>query len=277
MKQLDLQIAEATAAIRKRWTPCAMAGIVLGTGMGRIADQIQPSVVIEFADVPHFPGLTALGHRGRLVCGAFAGAAVVMLDGRAHAYEGYPLSAITLPVRVVQALGANVLVLSNASGGINAQYASGDVVVIEDHINLMWGSPLTGPSDGNPPWWGLSTARPYDPELIDRALAIARHEDFTAHRGVYVGMTGPNYETPAEYRFLRQIGGDVVGMSTVPEAIVAAECGLKVLALSTVTNVARPDTPQQIDAQDVLHDAEIAAPNVGKIVRGVLAGEVRSG
>jgi purine-nucleoside phosphorylase len=267
------EIDQAVAAIRSRWSSSAKAGVILGTGMSQIADQIDAEAVIPYGEIPNFPTSTALGHRGRLVCGKLAGKPVVAMDGRFHVYEGYPLSAITLPVRVIRQLGAELLVVSNASGGINPQYHSGEIVVIEDHINLLWGSPLAGPSREEPAMRLISMVRPYDSRLVDFALALARREDFVAHRGVYVAMTGPNYETRAEYRFLRKVGGDVVGMSTVPEAIVAAHCGLPVLAISTVTNVAHTETPHSTDAQEVLDSAAIAAPKVAKIVLGVVAGE----
>jgi purine-nucleoside phosphorylase len=270
MESLQRRIDEAVAAIRGRWPVRAKSGVILGTGMAQISDCIDTQAVLPYEAVPHFPHLTALGHRGRLLCGTLSGVPVVMMDGRPHVYEGHSPAAIALPVRVMQALGADLIVLSNASGGINPNYQSGDIVVIEDPINLMGASVVDG--------GGFRAVRRFDPgqlydrSLIDRALSIARREGSVAHRGVYVGMTGPNYETRAEYRFLRKIGGDVVGMSTVPEALVAAECGLRVLALSTVTNVARPDAPQRVDAHEVLDSSAAAAPKVARIVLEVLSG-----
>jgi len=268
MESLQDRIDEARAAIRRQWTLRPRAGIVLGTGMAQIADRFDPQTVLPYEAVPHFPRLTALGHRGRLLCGTLAAVPVIMMDGRPHAYEGHGPAAIPLPIRVMQALGAELLVLSNASGGIHPNYQSGDVVVIEGHIDLM-GVSVVGGGDERAQR-RFDPGRLYDRSFIDRAMSIARREGFVAHRGVYVGMTGPNYETHAEYRFLRRIGGDVVGMSTVPEALVAAECGLRVLALSTVTNVARPDAPQRVDAHDVLESSAAAAPNVAKIVVEIL-------
>jgi purine-nucleoside phosphorylase len=238
--------------------------------MALIADGMETQAILPYEAVPHFPRLTALGHRGRLMCGTLSGVPVVMMDGRPHVYEGHSAAAIALPVWVMRALGAELLVLSNASGGINPNYCSGDLVVIEDHINLMGGWVVEG--DDTPSTRPVGRGQPYDAPLIDRVLSIARREGIVAHRGVYVGMTGPNYETRAEYRFLRRIGADVVGMSTVPEALAATNCGLRVLALSTVTNVARPDAPQRVDAHEVLHSSTVAAPKVAKIVREVLGG-----
>jgi len=296
------QIEQAVAAIRRFWSGRPLAGIILGTGMSRLSDHIQPDVVIDYEKIPSFAPAKALGHRGRLICGTLAGATVVVMDGRPHVFEGHELSTVTLPVRVMRALGAELLMLSNASGGLNVQYATGDVVVVCDHIDLMASQPFSGGacpalgSDQRPAergqrsgvrgqGSGIDDSNPkskiqnlkseiYDSHLIARALAIARRAGFPAHRGVYAAMTGPNYETRAEYRFLRRIGADVVGMSTVPEAVVAAQCGMRVLALSTVTNMARPDAPpHRTSAEDVLHDAERAAPNIGKVVMGILSQE----
>ncbi len=271
--------AQAAAdAIRRRWDGRPKAALVLGTGLHRLASLIQSEAVIPYADVPHFPRSTAPGHNGQLVCGRFGGKSVVALDGRCHGYEGYPPAALMLPILTVQELGAELLILSNASGGLNPNLASGDIVVVSDHINLMfWKPPPRCPPDqrGGPGTVAVCDRRPsapaYDPALIDQALEIARLAHFAAYRGVYVGVTGPNYETRAEYRFLRQIGADVVGMSTVPEAVAAARCGLRTLALSIVTNVARPDCPEVVRAEDVVRAAERTEPRVGEIMAQVVA------
>jgi purine-nucleoside phosphorylase len=192
------------------------------------------------------------------------------MEGRFHAYEGYTYKQITFPVRVMRGLGAEVLIASNASGGMNPQYAQGDIVVIEDHINLMNGNPLIGINDDRlgPRFPDMSA--PYDRRLIDRALEIARRENFVAHKGVYVAVTGPNLETRAEYRFLRAIGGDVVGMSTVPEVLVAVHAGMRVLALSVVTDMCLPDALKPINIEEILATAASAEPKLRKIVLGVL-------
>jgi purine-nucleoside phosphorylase len=272
------EVQAAAAAIRRRWDGRPEAALVLGTGLHRLSGLIRTEAEIPYADVPHFPRSTAPGHCGQLVCGWFGGKAVVALDGRCHGYEGYPLAALMLPVLTVRELGAELLILSNASGGLNPNFASGDVVVVSDHINLMFWKPspwapadqssasgLSGVCDRQP------SAPAYDSALIDQALDISRRERFAAHRGVYVGMTGPNYETRAEYRFLRQIGADVVGMSTVPEAVAASRCGLRTLALSVVTNVARPDCPEVVRAEDVVRAAEHAEPHVREVMVQVVA------
>jgi len=263
-------IAQATAAVRHRWDGTPRAGIILGTGLGSFARNITAEAVIDYHDIPHFPRATALGHKGHLVCGRIGDLSVVTMEGRFHRYEGYPLSQITLPVRVMHALGVQLLIVSNASGGLNPAFGSGDILVLEDHINLMFGSPLRGPHAEalGPRFPDMS--RPYDPELIEQALELARRHDFPAHRGVYVALTGPNYETRAEYRFLRAIGGDVVGMSTVPEVIVAVQCGLKVLALSVVTNLCRPDRLVPASGAEVVAAAAAAESRMSQIVLGIL-------
>jgi purine-nucleoside phosphorylase len=195
------------------------------------------------------------------------------MEGRFHAYEGYSYGQITFPVRVMKALGAGLLIVSNACGGMNPRYALGDIVVIEDHINLMPGNPLIGVNDDSlgPRFPDMSA--PYDPVLIDLAMAISRREDFVAHKGVYVAVTGPNLETRAEYRFLRAIGADVVGMSTVPEVIVAVHAGMRVLGLSIVTDLCLPDALEPADIERIIATANRAEPNLRKIVLGVLERE----
>lgn len=275
MSELARQITEAAVAVREHWNCTPHVGIILGTGLGNFAQQIAAEAVISYESIPHFPRATAQGHKGQLVCGTLAGLPVVTMEGRFHAYEGYSLAQVTLPVRVMKSLGINLLIVSNASGGMNPAFRSGDIMVIEDHINLMGVNPLVGANDEalGPRFPDLS--RCYDPELIERAVAIAQRENFVAHRGVYVALTGPNFETKAEYRFLRMIGGDVVGMSTVPEVIVAAHAGLRVLALSTITNMCHPDNVQPAHHEEVMAAANSAEPKMRKIVLGILAEEAQ--
>ena len=237
--------------------------------MGDLTSHFEADVVVDYADIPHFPRTTAPGHKGRLVCGTLAGSEVVAMDGRFHIYEGHSPERTTLPVHLAHQLGAELLIVVSAAGGLSPRYTTGDVVVIVDHINRMCGSPLA--AQERPHECGYYQRDHYDAALAEQALRIARQENFMAHRGVYVAMTGPNYETRAEYRFLRQIGGDVVGMSTVPEVIAASQCGMRVLALSTVTNLSRPDAPQKVTATEVLQTACRAEPHIRKIIQGVLA------
>ncbi|NQU20142.1 MAG: purine-nucleoside phosphorylase [Candidatus Nealsonbacteria bacterium] len=273
MKELAEQIAQAVDAIRQSVSSPPRVGIILGTGLGGLAEEIEAESVIGYGKIPHFPESTSVGHAGQLVCGTLEGVPVVAMEGRFHAYEGYSHRQITFPVRVMQALGAELLIVSNACGGLNPQYAAGDVMAIEDHINLMGDNPLIGVNDDTLGPRFPDMCAPYDPVLIERALEIARQANFAAHRGVYVAVTGPNLETRAEYRFLRTIGADVVGMSTVPEVIVAVHAGMRVLGLSIVTDMCLADALEPADINRILATAAEAEPKLRKIVRGVLAAE----
>jgi purine-nucleoside phosphorylase len=273
MLKLSSQIAEAVEVIRGRWDSPAHAGIILGTGLGALSAEIETEARLEYGDIPHFPRSTAIGHAGFLVCGRLRGLPVVAMEGRFHAYEGYSYQQLTFPVRVMKALGARLLIVSNACGGMNPQYRKGDIMVMEDHINLMGGNPLIGVNDDQlgPRFPDMSA--PYDAALIERALEIARRGDFVAHRGVYVAVTGPNLETRAEYRFLRQTGADAVGMSTVPEVLVAIHGGMRVLGLSVVTDMCLADALTEVSVAEILATAAAAEPKLRKIVLGVLAQE----
>ncbi len=273
MEPLAEQIEQTVNAIRGRWNGEPRIGIILGTGLGSLAQQIESEATIDYADLPHFPRSTVVGHAGQLVCGKLDGSHVVAMEGRFHAYEGYSLAEITFPVRVMKALGAELLIVSNACGGMNPNYTQGDIVVIEDHINLMNGNPLVGPNDDRLGPRFPDMCAPYDRELIDRALEIARRENFVAHKGVYVAVTGPNLETRAEYRFLRTIGADVVGMSTVPEVLVAVHSGMRVLGLSIVTDMCLPDALKPANIPEILATAARAEPNLRRIVMGIVAAE----
>jgi purine-nucleoside phosphorylase len=273
MLELAAHIEEAVRAIRRQWNGRPRAGVILGTGLGGLAEQIRTEATLDYETIPHFPRSTAISHTGQLVCGDLMGTTVVAMEGRFHAYEGWTHRQITFPVRVMKALGADLLIVSNACGGMNPQYALGDIVVIEDHINLMLGNPLIGVNDENlgPRFPDMSA--PYDRKLIELALQISRREGFAAWKGVYVAVTGPNLETRAEYRFLRMIGADVVGMSTVPEVLVAVHAGMRVLGLSIVTDMCLPDALEPADIQKILAVAAEAEPKLRKIVLGVLAAE----
>jgi purine-nucleoside phosphorylase len=228
---------------------------------------------IHYGDIPHFPQSTATSHAGRLVCGALSGVPVVAMEGRFHLYEGYPLKAITLPVRVMQRLGADVLVVSNACGGLNPNFRTGDIMVIDDQINLLGDNPLIGINDERLGPRFPDMSQPYCLELIDRALSIARREDIVVHRGVFVAVAGPNLETRAEYRFLRMIGADVVGMSTVPEVIVAVHCGMRNIGFSVITDMCLPDALKEANVDEIISVAKAAEPKLAKLVAGVLAME----
>jgi purine-nucleoside phosphorylase len=267
------QVAAAVGAIRGAWPARPHVGMILGTGLGALTNQIEVQARLSYETIPCFPRATALGHRGQLVCGTLCGLSVMAMDGRFHAYEGYSPAQVTFPLRVMSALGIELVIISNACGGLNPRFRSGDIMLIEDHIDFARGNPLTGPHDENSGPRHPDMSRAYDAGLIERALALARLLNLPAQRGVYVGVTGPNYETRAEYRFFRSIGGDSVGMSTVGEVIVAAQCGLRVLALSVVTNVYSPDQLQPTSGQQVLAVAAAAEPKLRAIVMGILAEE----
>lgn len=273
MLELFDQIEKAVATIRSQWDQQPHCGIILGTGLGGLVENIEVQASIDYEDIPHFPRSTALSHRGRLICGQLEGLPVMAMEGRFHMYEGYSLKQITLPVRVMKAMGAQLLIVSNACGGMNPYFRAGDLMVIEDHINLMGDNPLIGINDDRLGPRFPDMCEPYDSELIDRALEIARREDIVAHKGVFVAVAGPNLETRAEYRFLRMIGADAVGMSTVPEVLVAVHCGLRVVGFSIVTDLCLPDALEPADVEKIIATANAAEPNLRKLVRGVLAAE----
>jgi purine-nucleoside phosphorylase len=273
MLHLAGQINESAALIRSKWSGTPRAGIILGSGLGAVADEMEVDEAIDYGEVPHFLKSTAVGHRGRLLCGRLGGVPVVAMQGRFHCYEGYSAERATFPVRVMKALGIELLVVSNAAGGLNPNYSAGDVMVIDDHVNLMNRNPLVGVNDDSlgPRFPDMSA--PYDRRLGEQALTIARRAGFACHRGVYIAMLGPTYETRAEIRMLRYLGGDAVGMSTVPEAIVAAHAGLRVLGLSTITNVCSPDVPHATSGEEVVATANAAREKLRAIVTSVVTKE----
>jgi purine-nucleoside phosphorylase len=270
MPDLYEQIQAAKQAIVKRWPAKPKAGIILGTGLGGLTEDIEAEATFAYEEIPYFPHSTVKSHAGRLVCGRLAGQTVVAMEGRFHYYEGYSLQQITLPVRVMKALGCEVLVVSNACGGMNPQFGKGDLMIIEDHINLMGDNPLIGKNDDRLGPRFPDMCRPYDPELIALTARLALAEKIVCHKGVFVAVTGPNLETRAEYRFLRGIGADVVGMSTVPEVIVGVHCGLRNLGLSVITDMCLPDALEPVVLEDILATAAIAEKKLRVLVRRVV-------
>jgi purine-nucleoside phosphorylase len=264
------QIQEATRAIQAQWPTQPQVGIILGTGLGGLAEEIDADARIPYEQIPHFPESTVKSHAGRFVCGRLAGKTVVAMEGRFHFYEGYSLQQITLPVRVMKALGCQVLVVSNACGGMNPQFAKGDLMVIEDHINLLGDNPLIGKNDDRLGPRFPDMCQPYDRELIALTQRVALEERIVCHKGVFVAVAGPNLETRAEYRFLRGIGADVVGMSTVPEVIVGVHCGLRNLGLSVVTDICLPDALEPVVLEDILATANAAEKKLRVLVRRVI-------
>jgi purine-nucleoside phosphorylase len=263
-------VQQATAAVRACWPRSAQVGVILGTGLGALAEEIAAEATIPYDEIPHFPRSTVESHAGRLVCGSLGGKTVVAMEGRFHLYEGYTAAQVTFPIRVLKALGCGVLVVSNASGGLNPLHEKGDLIVIEDHINLMGVNPLVGPNDDRLGPRFPDLIEPYDRALQTLALDVAREANIVAHRGVYVGVVGPNLETRAEYRYLRGIGADVVGMSTVPEVLVAVHAGLRVLGFSIVTDRCMPDALEPVKIEDVLAVARAAEGKLRTIVKRVL-------
>lgn len=271
MQELYQQIQESIGFLRQRWDCTPRIGIILGTGLGSLAEAIDQEAVVPYEEIPHFPRSTATSHQGKLVCGTLCGQPVAAMSGRLHAYEGYSLKQATLPVRVMRAMGAELLIVSNAAGGLNPYFKNGDVMVIDDHINLMHDNPLIGVNDDRLGPRFPDMSRPYDEALIEKSQEVARRAGFPLHKGVYIALTGPNLETRAEYRFLRQIGGDVVGMSTVPEVIVAAHMGMKALAFSIISNVCLPDALQAVSIEEIVATAAEGERKLRKVVLGLLA------
>jgi len=269
-RPMEARIAAAADAVRARFPRRPDAAVILGTGLGHMAEEIDVEAVITYADIPGFPEPTVEAHAGRLLCGTLAGRTVVAMQGRFHRYEGYSLQQVTLPVRVLHALGASVLIVSNACGGMNPEWAPGDLMLIADHINLLGDNPLIGPNDDalGPRFPDMSD--PYDPALRAMAREVARAEGMTLREGVYVSVAGPNLETRAEYRMLRRLGADAVGMSTVPEVIVAVHEGMRVLGVSIITDACIPETLKPTSLADVIAVARAAEPKLGRLVHGVL-------
>lgn len=276
MFEIRKQVEETVAAIRSRWTGTPKVGIILGTGLGGVAKNITDTVTFDYSELPNFAASTAMTHAGKLVCGKFNGMDVVAMEGRIHAYEGYSWKQITFPVRVMKALGADLLIVSNACGGMNPQYRQGDIMVIEDHINLMGGNPLVGVNDDSLGERFPDMCEPYTKSLIDAALAIGRKNGYAIHSGVYVGVLGPNLETRAEYRFLRGIGADAVGMSTIPEVLVAIHAGMRVLGLSIITDMCLPDALKPAVVEEIIRTANEAEPKLSQIVLEILGQEAQT-
>jgi len=246
-------------------------GIVLGSGLGQLADSIENQLVIPYKSIPGFPVSTATGHKGNFIVGTLAGKTVIAMQGRIHYYEGYGMQKVVLPIRVMLYLGIQYLFVSNAAGGINLGYHVGDLMIIKDHINLL-PNPLIGPNfDEIGPRFPDMT-RPYDPDLIRLAESIAAEEGIALKKGVYVGDTGPSYETPAEYKFYRTIGGDAVGMSTVPEVITARHAGTPVFGISVITNEAHEDFAEDFenDGEDVVKAAGAASARMIRLVEKMI-------
>jgi purine-nucleoside phosphorylase len=268
--KLAEKMIEVQKFIENRTQAKPTIGLILGSGLGVLADEITDAVKIPYADIPHFPVSTVEGHEGQLVIGQLNGKQVVAMQGRFHFYEGYSLEQVTFPIRVMKAMGVQTLIITNASGGINMDYQPGDLMIIKDHINLTGRNPLIGPNDDS---FGvrfpdMSTA--YDPAYRELAHKVAKQNGIDVQEGVYVGLTGPTYETPAEIRMLRILGADAVGMSTVPEVIVARHAGIRVLGISCISNMAAGILPQPLSHAEVMETAEKVKSTFLRLMRGII-------
>ncbi len=244
--------------------------MILGTGLGGLAEQIGDQTTIPYEKIPHFPHSTVMSHAGQLVCGHLQGVPLIAMEGRFHYYEGYSMQEVTFPVRVMKALGVEVLIVTNAAGGMNPQMELADVVIIEDQINLMGDNPLRGINDDNLGPRFPDMCEPYDRKLINMARTTALELGIAAHKGVFVAVSGPCLETRAEYRMLRGMGADVVGMSTVPEAIVAKHAGLRTLGFSIVTDMCLPDALEPADIEQILKVAGLGGEKLARLIPRVV-------
>jgi len=267
---LAADIERSVSVIRARTDATVGVAVILGTGLGKLADEMAVATAIPYGEIPGFPLSTVESHQGRLLVGTLGGKPAVAMQGRFHRYEGYTLQQVTFPVRVMRALGAGTLIVANACGGMHPLWAPGDLMLMADHINLLGDNPLVGPNDDTlgPRFPDMSAA--YDPGLRALAREVARELGLILREGVYVAVPGPNLETRAEYRMLRAMGADVVGMSTVPEVIVAVHSGMKVLGLSILTDQCLPDALEPVDIERIIRTAATAEPQLTRLVTTVL-------
>ncbi len=263
-------IIETAAYIKNRINDIPIAGLITGTGLGESADMVEHAQVIEYREIPGFPVPTVQSHYGRLVAGRVAGKPVIVMQGRFHLYEGFSPLEVTYPVRVMQVLGVRDLILSNAAGGLNPAYGKGDIMVLSDHINLTGQNPLEGPNENE---WGVrfpDMTRAYDEKMATVAEETGKNQGLSMQKGVYAGLRGPALETPAESRYLRAIGADAVGFSTVHEVITAVHAGIRVLGLSIITNIHTPDAPEPAEADEIIALAEKVTPKLERLIGSVI-------
>jgi len=269
--ELKRQIDEAVASLRGRTALVPEVGVILGTGLGTLADGLTVETRIPYGEIPHFAVSTVESHKGELLFGKLGGRPAVVMSGRVHFYEGYTMRQVSFPVRVMQALGAKTLIVSNACGGMNPLFDAGDIMLVTDHINLMGDNPLIGPNDETLGPRFPDMSQPYDRALLALAEDVALEEKLKVQKGVFVAVAGPNLETAAEYRFLRGIGADVVGMSLIPENLVAVHGGMRVLALAVITDLCLADALEPVDIPKILAVAAQAAPRLDRLVTRVVA------
>jgi purine-nucleoside phosphorylase len=269
MKDIKQRLAKTSDFIKNRIKDAPYVGLLTGTGLGESAESMTIDTTIRYQDIPFFPLPTVQTHIGRLLAGRINACPVIAMQGRFHLYEGYSPLEVTYPIRVMQQLGVKILILTNASGGLNPEFTAGDIMLITDHINLTGANPLIGPNEDS---WGIrfpDMSRAYNPELIAMADRIAGAAGIRLQKGIYAGLTGPSLETPAEVKFLQTIGADAVGFSTVQEVIVAVHSAMRVLALSTITNVHHPERPVPATVEEIIDVAKRAIPPLETILKGV--------
>jgi len=269
--ELKRQVDEAVASLRAKTTLVPEVAVILGTGLGELAEGLQVTMRVPYKDIPHFAVSTVESHKGELVFGTLGGRPAVVMSGRVHFYEGYTMRQVSFPVRVMQALGAKTLIVSNACGGMNPLFDAGDIMLVTDHINLMGDNPLIGPNDETMGPRFPDMSQPYDRKLLALAEDVALAEKLHVQKGVFVAVAGPNLETAAEYRFLRGIGADVVGMSLIPENLVAVHGGMRVLAFAVITDLCLADALEPVDIPRILAVAAKAAPRLDRLVTRVVA------
>jgi purine-nucleoside phosphorylase len=270
MREYTARVMETAAFLEKHLRSRPQIGLITGTGLGDSATEVETDAVLPYGEIPHFPTTTVQSHRGQLSLGRMSEKPVLTLQGRFHLYEGYSPLEVSFPVRVMQALGVRVLVLSNAAGGLNSGFAPGDIMVISDHLNLTGHNPLIGPNEES---WGErfpDMSRAYDPGLAALAQTAGNGAGIPLRTGVYAGLAGPSLETPAEVRYLKIIGADAVGFSTVQEAIAGVHAGMRVLGLSIITNVHTPEAPEPASVADIITCAQKAAPMLGRVIQEVI-------
>jgi purine-nucleoside phosphorylase len=270
MTQLRKQIDEAVTSLRTRAQATPRIGIILGTGLGGLVKEFTVETVIDYAEIPHFPVSTVESHQGKLIFGTIGGKSAVAMQGRFHYYEGYTMQQVTFPVRVMKSLGVQTLLISNAAGGLNPQFRKGNLMLITDHINLLGDNPLIGPNDDSLGPRFPDMSEPYNRRLMTIADQVALDLKIRMERGVFVAVPGPNLETRAEYRFLRLIGADAVGMSTIPENIVAVHMGMAVMGISIITDECFPDALQPANVAEIIAVAGQAEPKLTAIMKGVV-------
>ena len=270
MKDYLAKVDETSRFLKTRLEENPEVGLITGTGLGDIADLIDVTLSLDYSEIPHFPSSTVVSHQGNLIFGQMAHQRLMALQGRFHLYEGYSSKEVTFPIRVMQVLGIEFLIVTNAAGGLNQDFNPGDIMIITDHINLTGANPLIGPNNDN---WGKrfpDMSRAYEHNLSDLARKAAEENGVAHQTGIYAGLQGPSLETPAEVRFLKTIGADAVGFSTVQEVIAGVHASMKVLGLSIITNVHYPDDPSPSTVEEIISVAQKAAPGLEKLIRNVL-------